>query len=98
MRLSRVSAGHPRCAIAVGTGRRETLASIARSIFAARPTARPSGEPDPMTAANPQAPIAKPARLAMLDGDRYPLAAIVLHWTIAAAIVVQLCLGWYMNE
>jgi cytochrome b561 len=48
--------------------------------------------------ANPQAAPAKPARLATLDGDRYPLAAIVLHWTIAAAIVIQLCLGWYMNE
>jgi cytochrome b561 len=48
--------------------------------------------------ANPQTRIAKPARLAMLDGDRYPLAAIILHWTIAALIVIQLCLGWYMNE
>jgi cytochrome b561 len=51
-----------------------------------------------MTAANSQAPIAKPARLAMLDGDRYAMSAIILHWTIAVLIVIQLCLGWYMNE
>jgi cytochrome b561 len=31
-------------------------------------------------------------------GDRYLLAAIILHWTIAALIVVQLFLGWCMNE
>jgi cytochrome b561 len=51
-----------------------------------------------MTAANPQAPGAKPARAAMLAGDRYPMAAIVLHWTIAVLIVIQLFLGWTMNE
>lgn len=51
-----------------------------------------------MTAANPQARDAKPARLALLDGDRYPLAAIILHWTIALAVVIQLFLGWWMNE
>jgi cytochrome b561 len=48
--------------------------------------------------ADPQAQTAKPARVAMLDGDRYPLAAIVLHWTIAVLIVIQLFLGWTMNE
>jgi cytochrome b561 len=32
-------------------------------------------------------------------GDRrYAAAAITLHWIIAALIVTQLCLGWYMNE
>ena len=29
---------------------------------------------------------------------RYGSVAIFLHWTIAALIVLQLCLGWYMNE
>ena len=29
---------------------------------------------------------------------RYATAAIALHWLIALAIVIQLCLGWYMNE
>ena len=48
--------------------------------------------------ANPQTRTAKPARLALLDGDRYPLAAIILHWTIALALVVQVFLGWWMNE
>lgn len=28
----------------------------------------------------------------------YALAARILHWTIAALIVGQVCLGWYMNE
>lgn len=51
-----------------------------------------------MTAANPHAQSAKPARQALLDGDRYALAAIVLHWTIAVLLVVQLFLGWWMNE
>jgi cytochrome b561 len=51
-----------------------------------------------MTAANPQTQVAKPARVAMLDGDRYALSAIVLHWTIAVLIVIQLFLGWWMNE
>ncbi|MGH6958114.1 MAG: cytochrome b [Caulobacteraceae bacterium] len=51
-----------------------------------------------MSAANPEAPAGKPARQALLDGDRYALAAIVLHWTIALMIVVQLFLGWWMNE
>lgn len=51
-----------------------------------------------MTAATPQAQGAKPARQALLDGDRYALSAIVLHWTIAVLIVIQLFLGWWMNE
>lgn len=38
------------------------------------------------------------ARLDPLGGDRYPLAAIILHWTIAVLIVIQLFLGWWMNE
>jgi cytochrome b561 len=29
---------------------------------------------------------------------RYGAVSIVLHWTIAALIVIQVCLGWYMNE
>ncbi|HLY81297.1 MAG TPA: cytochrome b [Caulobacteraceae bacterium] len=29
---------------------------------------------------------------------RYSLAAILLHWTIAVLIVIQLLLGWWMNE
>jgi cytochrome b561 len=29
---------------------------------------------------------------------RYGRVSIALHWTLAALIVVQLCLGWYMNE
>ena len=33
-----------------------------------------------------------------LDAGRYSLYAIILHWTIAALIVVQLFLGWWMNE
>jgi cytochrome b561 len=37
-------------------------------------------------------------RLDAPGGDRYPLAAIILHWTIAVLIVVQLFLGWSMNE
>ena len=51
-----------------------------------------------MTTANPQAQAAKPARQALLDGDRYALSAILLHWTIAVLIVIQLFLGWWMNE
>jgi cytochrome b561 len=29
---------------------------------------------------------------------RYGAASIFLHWTIALLILIQLCLGWYMNE
>jgi cytochrome b561 len=29
---------------------------------------------------------------------RYNRVAMVLHWIIAALIVLQACLGWYMNE
>ena len=29
---------------------------------------------------------------------RYNQAAMTLHWLIALLIIVQLCLGWYMNE
>jgi cytochrome b561 len=32
-------------------------------------------------------------------GDRrYDRASILLHWTIAALILIQIGLGWYMNE
>jgi len=30
--------------------------------------------------------------------DAYRPTAIALHWLIALLIVVQVCLGWYMNE
>jgi cytochrome b561 len=33
-----------------------------------------------------------------LETRRYSVTAVTLHWLIAALIVVQLCLGWYMNE
>ena len=29
---------------------------------------------------------------------RYGTISVFLHWIIAALIVIQLCLGWYMNE
>jgi cytochrome b561 len=29
---------------------------------------------------------------------RYNTTATALHWVIAVLIVIQLCLGWYMNE
>jgi cytochrome b561 len=29
---------------------------------------------------------------------RYGAVSIFLHWTIALLVVIQLCLGWYMNE
>lgn len=32
------------------------------------------------------------------DETRYVAAAVVLHWTIAALIVVQVVLGWWLNE
>jgi cytochrome b561 len=30
--------------------------------------------------------------------DRYPLAVVVLHWTIALLVVVLLATGWYMVD
>jgi cytochrome b561 len=39
-----------------------------------------------------------PTRSTGLSERRYSLAAIVLHWTIAALILTQIGLGWYMNE
>ena len=30
--------------------------------------------------------------------SRYSSVSMVLHWTIAALIWIQLCLGWYFNE
>ncbi len=33
-----------------------------------------------------------------MDEKRYGAASVTLHWIIALLIVVQLCLGWYMNE
>lgn len=32
------------------------------------------------------------------EGDRYTTVAVVLHWAIAAAIVLNLGLGWWMGE
>ncbi len=34
----------------------------------------------------------------MVEDRRYSAVAMTLHWIIAALIVTQLCLGWYMNE
>ncbi len=34
----------------------------------------------------------------MKDDRRYGATSMALHWIIALLIVVQLCLGWYMNE
>ena len=33
-----------------------------------------------------------------MDDKRYGAVSMALHWIIALLIVVQLCLGWYMNE
>jgi cytochrome b561 len=41
-------------------------------------------------------PAANPPQLAA--EQRYGAVSIALHWTIAALIVIQVCLGWYMNE
>ena len=41
----------------------------------------------------PGAAVATP-----LDARRYNLLAIVLHWTIAGLILIQIGIGWYMNE
>ncbi|HTX49045.1 MAG TPA: cytochrome b/b6 domain-containing protein [Caulobacteraceae bacterium] len=38
------------------------------------------------------------ANRAAAAGRRYDVVSIWLHWIIAALVVVQLCLGWYMNE
>ena len=32
------------------------------------------------------------------DGGRYSAVSIVLHWTIAAAILTQVVLGWRMTD
>jgi cytochrome b561 len=34
----------------------------------------------------------------LIGEGRYGPVSIALHWIIALAIVIQLCLGWYMNE
>ena len=34
----------------------------------------------------------------MVEDKRYGAVAMTLHWIIALLIVIQLCLGWYMNE
>jgi cytochrome b561 len=39
-----------------------------------------------------------PAVAAGLDQRRYAMAAICLHWTIAILLLLQLALGWTMNE
>src|SRR5690348_5310809 len=46
-----------------------------------------------MTTPHATAPSAAPPAT-----RRYALSAIVLHWTIAGLIVIQLLLGWWMNE
>ncbi len=33
-----------------------------------------------------------------MDDKRYGAASVTLHWIIALLIILQLCLGWYMNE
>jgi cytochrome b561 len=33
-----------------------------------------------------------------MNDKRYGAVSMALHWIIAILIVVQLCLGWYMNE
>jgi cytochrome b561 len=38
------------------------------------------------------------AASAPLAAHRYTVAAMSLHWVIALLIIIQLCLGWYMNE
>jgi cytochrome b561 len=42
--------------------------------------------------------IAAAPASAAASTDRYAAVAIALHWLIAALIVVQLLLGWWMNE
>jgi len=36
--------------------------------------------------------------MALDSQPRYSLAAIIRHWLIAALILVQIFLGWWMNE
>ena len=48
--------------------------------------------------ATDQAPSPTPLFSAPGRERRYSTAAIVLHWTIAALILVQIGLGWYMNH
>jgi cytochrome b561 len=33
-----------------------------------------------------------------MNDKRYGAVSMALHWIIAILIIVQLCLGWYMNE
>ena len=33
-----------------------------------------------------------------MDDKRYGAASVTLHWTMAVLMVLQLCLGWYMNH
>jgi cytochrome b561 len=42
------------------------------------------------------APAANPAPAS--SEARYGAVSIALHWIIAGLIVIQVCLGWYMNE
>jgi cytochrome b561 len=39
-----------------------------------------------------------PSAAARRADRRYGAVSILLHWTIALLIVIQICLGWYMNE
>lgn len=33
-----------------------------------------------------------------MDDKRYGVVSMVLHWTIAILIIIQIGIGWYMNE
>lgn len=51
-----------------------------------------------MSAFNPAAPAGDAAAMQAAADRRYDGVSIALHWTIALLVVIQLCLGWYMNE
>jgi cytochrome b561 len=42
--------------------------------------------------------VSPPPPATLAATRRYALSAIVLHWTIAVLIVIQVLLGWWMNE
>lgn len=51
-----------------------------------------------MATADPRTPVDGLPAAARPADQRYGTVAMVLHWTIAALILVQIGLGWYMNE
>jgi cytochrome b561 len=51
-----------------------------------------------MTTTADQTPAAAPGRAPLRAGARYNLLSMSLHWAIAALILVQIGLGWDMNE